>query len=305
MGFAGCQYRDPRAFVKGRWTPASGPDPTHDPGAILVVDGRPESRAGLVRAVKEAEYSSWRRGPPPRRWPSCRASTPSWCSSTSISSTRTPWTWPDRSSWRAPTCRWSSSPGLGDTDLVVKGMRTGAYDFLVKPVAGRTLKEVSEGGPGPVRQPAVLPAPGGNGGDASASPPWTSTCCSGTASACGRWRTSSGAPPTPMPRSCCRARAAPARRWWPGPSTTSRTAGTSRSSRSTAPPCPATCSNPSCSATRRAPSRGPTAASRASSSWPTGAPSSWTRSARCRSGCRPSCSTCSRTGSSSGWAAAR
>ena len=53
------------------------------------------------------------------------------------------------------------------------------------------------------------------------------------------------------------------------------------SSPSTAPPCPATCWRPSCSASRRA-RRPASTSARASSSWPTRAPSSWTRSATCR-----------------------
>ena len=54
----------------------------------------------------------------------------------------------------------------------------------------------------------------------------------------------------------------------------------------------------SCSATRRAPSRGRTSASRASWSWPTAARCSWTRSARC-AGSRRSCCACCRTTPSS------
>ncbi|OGL14959.1 MAG: hypothetical protein A3F92_01035 [Candidatus Rokubacteria bacterium RIFCSPLOWO2_12_FULL_71_22] len=65
---------------------------------------------------------------------------------------------------------------------------------------------------------------------------------------------------------------------------------------------PADSSRASCSATRRAPSRGRSRGRSAASSWPTEGPSSWTRSASCRSTFKRSCSACSRKGSSSAWA---
>ena len=70
---------------------------------------------------------------------------------------------------------------------------------------------------------------------------------------------------------------------------TARTAPRSRSSASTAPPFRSTCSNPSCSATRRvrSPARSPAAS--ASSRRPTAAPCCWTRSPRWTAACRPSC----------------
>jgi len=52
-----------------------------------------------------------------------------------------------------------------------------------------------------------------------------------------------------------------------------------------------------------APSLGPIGVSSGSSSWRTGGPSTWTRSAICRWRSRPSSCTCSRTSASAGWGA--
>ena len=82
------------------------------------------------------------------------------------------------------------------------------------------------------------------------------------------------------PPCSCSARAAPARSWWPVPSTSARGAPSGPSCRSTAAPCRARCSSPSCSVTRRARSPARSAPSPGSSSWPTAARSSSTRSAR-------------------------
>ena len=192
----------------------------------------------------------------------------------------------------------------GDPDLVVKGMRTGAYDFLVKPVATATLQECLQGRAGPERRARHSGASGR------------------------RWREHRPAGPEPRPpvpeqrahagggghrpagRRHQRHHPPPGRErhrqgdGGPGHPPYIGPPGQAVPEGQLRVPARATFSSPSCSATRRAPSPGPTAASPASSSWPTGGPSCWTRSARCPSGCRPSCSTCSRTASSSGWAAA-
>ncbi len=68
----------------------------------------------------------------------------------------------------------------------------------------------------------------------------------------------------------------------------------------TAPRFRRTCSNPSCSGTRRAPSPGPTGAASASSSSATAGPFSSTRWATCRWHCRPRCYASSRSRRSSG-----
>ena len=81
----------------------------------------------------------------------------------------------------------------------------------------------------------------------------------------------------------------PASRWWP----------------SIAARFPKTCWKPSCSDTSRARSRARFKPAWDVSSRRTRAPCSWTRSATCRSNCKPSCSECCRTGKSSGWEARR
>ena len=78
---------------------------------------------------------------------------------------------------------------------------------------------------------------------------------------------------------------------------------TSRSWRSTAPPCRTRCWRASCSATRPGRSPTPSATSPGGSRWPTAARSSWTRSATSRRRCRSGCCGCSRSGRSSRWAA--
>ena len=96
-------------------------------------------------------------------------------------------------------------------------------------------------------------------------------------------------PPCSSPR-----RAAPARSWSRAPSTAepaARPAVRGRELRRF----PTPCSKASCSATRRAPSPAPTRAARASSSWPTAARSSSTRSASLRWSSRPSSFACSRS----------
>ena len=77
------------------------------------------------------------------------------------------------------------------------------------------------------------------------------------------------------------------------------------SSSSTAPPSRPACWRASCSATRKAPSRAPSARRSAASSWPTRGRSSSTRSATFRSKCSPSCCASCRSRSSSASAARR
>ncbi len=83
-------------------------------------------------------------------------------------------------------------------------------------------------------------------------------------------------------RAPARASRARARRWWRARSTTTAAARGGRSWASRRRPSPSPCSSPSCSATRRARSPTPRSAGSASSSWPTAAPCSSTRSATCR-----------------------
>ena len=112
------------------------------------------------------------------------------------------------------------------------------------------------------------------------------------------------APRNRTARCCCWARPAPARNCWRTASTRHRYARGSPSSASTSPPCPTRCWRPSSSAPRPAPIPVPTArGATASSSWPTAARCSSTRSATCRPACRPSCCARCRRARSSRWAA--
>jgi DNA-binding response OmpR family regulator len=103
-------------------------------GAILVIDGRPESRAALVRAVVEADYSSLEAATAAEGLALLSSLHPQIVLldidhlENGLDLARQI----KLENADVPVLILSSS---GDTDLVVKGMRTGAYDFLVKPVA--------------------------------------------------------------------------------------------------------------------------------------------------------------------------
>ncbi len=134
------------------------------------------------------------------------------------------------------------------------------------------------------RQGARAPVAGGREPGAAAT---------GSAAARRRPRSSAAPPPcrrsagwsrrwrAPRPPCSSRARAAPARRWWRGPST-SAAGGARRSWPSTAAPSPRGSSRASCSATSAAPSPARSRRSPGSSRWRGAGPSSSTRWASCR-----------------------
>ncbi len=131
-------------------------------GSILVVDGRPESRASLVRVVKEAGYSALEAGTTAEALALLSSLHPQvvlldidQLDTNALDVARQV----KLESTDVSMIILSSS---GDRDLVVKGMRTGAYDFLVKPVAGQALKEVLKSALAQTDSPP-LPSPGGNG----------------------------------------------------------------------------------------------------------------------------------------------
>ncbi len=122
--------------------------------------------------------------------------------------------------------------------------------------ARRAAGAGGEGGPdrpraarGPQRPGPGRGAGRGPGPRASARTAWWAarSRCAGCWSRSARW-------PPPTPPCCCWASRAPARSWWPAPSTTPARGATGRSSRSPAPPSPRGCSSRSCSATSAAPS---------------------------------------------------
>ena len=132
-------------------------------GSILVIDGRPESRAALVRAVVEADYSSLEAG--------SAAEGLALLGSLHPQIVLLDIDHLDNGLEIARQIKLENADvpvlilsGSGDTDLVVKGMRTGAYDFLVKPVTAATLKNVFKAALAQSDGPAILTPPGGNGG---------------------------------------------------------------------------------------------------------------------------------------------
>jgi two-component system response regulator AtoC len=133
------------------------------PGAILVIDGRAESRAALVRAVVETDYSSLEAATAAEGLALLGSLHPVIVLldidhlENGLDLARQI----KLENADVPMLLLSSSK---DTDLVVKGMRTGAYDFLVKPVGAATLKNVFKAALTQSDGPAVPTPQGGNGG---------------------------------------------------------------------------------------------------------------------------------------------
>jgi two-component system, NtrC family, response regulator AtoC len=138
-------------------------------GSILVVDGRPESRATLVRVVKEGGYAALEAG--------TAAEALALLSSLHPQLVLLDLDQLDTSALElARQVKLESADvplvilsGSGDRDVVVKAMRTGAYDFLVKPVTAQSLKEVLKSALAQTEN-APLPSTGGNGGGGSQAP---------------------------------------------------------------------------------------------------------------------------------------
>jgi two-component system, NtrC family, response regulator AtoC len=108
-------------------------------GAILVIDGQPESRAALIRMVGEADHPSLEAASAAEGLALLGSLHPQivlldidHLDNGLDLARQIRLEYAD-----VPVLILSSSE---DTDLVVKGMRTGAYDFLVKPVPAVTLK---------------------------------------------------------------------------------------------------------------------------------------------------------------------
>ena len=132
-------------------------------GSILVVDGRPESRAGLVRVVKEAGYSALEAGTTAEALALLSSLHPQLVlldidqlDTNALELAR-------QVKLERADVPMVILSGSGERDLLVKGMRTGAYDFLVKPVAGQTLKDVLKSALALTDSAPVISAQGGNG----------------------------------------------------------------------------------------------------------------------------------------------
>jgi two-component system, NtrC family, response regulator AtoC len=140
------------------------------PGAILVVDGKPDTRAGLVRVVKEAGYSALEAGTGPEALALLSSLHPQLVlldidqlDGGALDLAR-------QIKLESADVPLIIVSGTGDRDLVVKAMRTGAYDFLVKPVPGQTLKDVLKAALAQTDSPPLISAPGGNGSTGAQSP---------------------------------------------------------------------------------------------------------------------------------------
>ena len=137
------------------------------PSSILVIDGRSEGRASLGRIVKEAGHTALEAGTAGEALALLSSLHPQLVlldldtlDTSGIDLARHI----KLESADVPVVLLS---GSGDRDLVVKGMRTGAYDFLVKPVAGPALREVIKSALAQTDSPALVPAQTGNGSGAS------------------------------------------------------------------------------------------------------------------------------------------
>ena len=140
------------------------------PGAVLVVDGKAESRANLARHAKEAGY------------PVLEAATGAEALAL-LSSLHPQMVLLDLDQLdvngldlaRQIKLEAADVPVVllsttGDRDVVVKGMRTGAYDVLVKPVAAQAVKDVLKAALTQVDAAPLIVSPGGNGSGGAAPP---------------------------------------------------------------------------------------------------------------------------------------
>ena len=161
-------------------------------------------------------------------------------------------------------------------ETAVDALRLGAYDYLTKPLDFDALRETLQRAVDHSRMSVENRELRRQLSEAAAGPEILGR--SPAVSAMREIIATAGAHRGPR----CSSPGNPAPQGTGGPRRPRRSAvPTSPWSRSTAPPWPRTCWNPSCSAMSAGPSTGATAAARAASCRPTAAPSSWTRSARC------------------------
>ena len=137
---------------------------------MLVVDGKADSRAGIVRVVKEAGYPVLEAGTGAEALALLSSLHPQLVvldidqlDAGALDLARQV----KLESADVPVIILS---GNGDRDLVVKAMRTGAYDFLVKPVAGQALKDVVKAALAQTDPPPLVTSPGGNGSGSAQAP---------------------------------------------------------------------------------------------------------------------------------------
>jgi two-component system response regulator AtoC len=133
------------------------------PSSILVVDGRPEGRASLARIVKEAGHTALEAGTAAEALALLSSLHPQLVlldmdqlDTSGIDLAR-------QIKLESADVPLVILSGSGDRDLVVKGMRAGAYDFLVKPVAAPALRDVIKAAMVQTDSPALAASQGGNG----------------------------------------------------------------------------------------------------------------------------------------------
>ncbi|HZP36705.1 MAG TPA: sigma-54 dependent transcriptional regulator [Methylomirabilota bacterium] len=140
------------------------------PGAVLIVDGKAEGRAIVARIVKEAGYPVLEAATGPEAL--------ALLSSLHPQIVLLDIDQPDTNgldlarqirleATDVPVVLLSTA---GDRDLVVKGMRTGAYDFLVKPVAPQAIKDVLKAALAQTDAPPLSVPAAGNGSGGAAGP---------------------------------------------------------------------------------------------------------------------------------------
>jgi two-component system response regulator AtoC len=111
-------------------------------GSILVVDGRPESRAGLVRLVKEAGHPVLEAGTGAEALALLSSLHPQLVLVDIDQLDQNGLDLSRQIKLESADVPLVILSGSGERDVVVRAMRAGAYDVLVKPVAGGALRDV-------------------------------------------------------------------------------------------------------------------------------------------------------------------
>ena len=139
-------------------------------GSILVVDGRADSRANLVRIIKEGGYSALEAATSAEALALLSSLHPQLVlldidqlDTNALDLAR-------QMKLESADVAVVILSGNGDRDLVVRSMRTGAYDFLVKPVTASALKEVLKSALAVTEAVPVSPGAGENGSSGAQAP---------------------------------------------------------------------------------------------------------------------------------------
>ncbi len=140
------------------------------PGAVLVVDGKAESRSTLARLAKEAGYPVLEAGTGAEALALLSSLHPQMVvldldqlDVNGLDLARQI----KLEAADVPVVLLSAS---GDRDAVVKGMRTGAYDVLVKPVGAQAIKDVLKAALTQADAPPIIASSGGNGSGGATGP---------------------------------------------------------------------------------------------------------------------------------------